>query len=189
MLKRVLTVALLAIACCAAPAAAQDQQPAAPTPAPAPTPPPANQAVQVTREPRPIASATIRLELTITASDARGNVIGTPKTAVIHVVDRDNGRLRMGRSANTTSPPNIGSPVPVLNVDVQPEVLRDGRVRVGLSLEFRPETPETEKAEPLHINQRLSAILEDGKPFVVAQSPDAGTDRSVKVQLKATIVK
>lgn len=186
MLKRVLTVALIGIAWCAAPAAAQDQaQQPAPAPAPATT-----QAVQPAPTPRPVPSATIRIELTITASDARGTVIGTPKTAVIHVVDRDNGRLRMGRSANTTSPPNIGSPVPVLNVDVQPEILRDGRVRVGLSLEFRPEAlPEPEKNEPLHINQRLSAILEDGKPFVVAQSPDAGTDRSVKVQLKATIVK
>jgi hypothetical protein len=35
----------------------------------------------------------------------------------------------------------------------------------------------------------VSAVLEDGKPLVVSQTADPASDRQVKVELKATILK
>ena len=77
----------------------------------------------------------------------------------------------------------------MLNVDATPETLTNGRIRVHLGLEYRPASMDNDKGNPLHINERVSAVLEDGKPLVVSQSPDPASDRTVKVELKASIVK
>jgi hypothetical protein len=39
------------------------------------------------------------------------------------------------------------------------------------------------------ISESLTVILEDGKPLVVSQSADPGSDRKVRVEIKATILK
>ena len=62
-------------------------------------------------------------------------------------------------------------------------------MRVRLNLEYRPAPSEIGQTEPIHINEVVSAILEDGKPLVVSQTTDPASDRVVKVELKATIVK
>ena len=133
----------------------------------------------------------IRIDLTITITDQRGTALWPAKSASIFVVDRDNARIRTGRTADSTPrPENVSMPPsPVLNVDAQPTVLSGGRVRVGLSFEYRPGGAEAEKMQPVHINERLSAILENGKPMVVSQTADPASDRIVKVELKATILK
>jgi hypothetical protein len=140
--------------------------------------------------PRPMGETNIRLDLTISVTDQRGAALLPAKTATIHVVDRDNGRIRMGRSANSAPTPDAAFvTTPVLNVDANPMVMPTGRVRVNLSFEYRAGGPEADKLEPIHINERLSAIVEDGKPMVVSQTTDPASDRNVKVELKATILK
>jgi hypothetical protein len=151
-------------------------QPAAEPPAPAPpVPEPAN----------------IRLELTITITDPRGTPLLPPRTASIFVVDRDSARIRTGRMADSTPrPENVSMPpAPVLNLDAVVTVLPRARVRVGLGFEYRPGGPEADKMQPIHINERVSAILDDGKPLIVSQTADPASDRMVKVELKATILK
>ena len=117
--------------------------------------------------------ANIRVELTIT--DQRTDVPTPPKTVTILVEDRQNGRIRTGRN-------NIA-----LNVDARPEIVRDNRVRLLLSLEYTPQ--DTDKSSPMAISETLAALLEDGKPLVVSQSADPTSDRKVKVEVKATIVR
>jgi hypothetical protein len=112
----------------------------------------------------------------------------------MYLVDRDPGRLRMGAAANSSARTPDGVPTvmgsgPILNVDVTPETLANSRVRVRLGLEYRPGSMESDKGSPLHINERVSFVLEDGKPLVVSQTPDPASDRTVKVELKATILK
>jgi hypothetical protein len=161
----------------AMPAAGQATAPAA---IPAPQPP--------TRQPQQFVN--IKLDLTISVTDQRGVPVGAVKTVSLHVVDRDNGRIRMGRIANSAPNPAdtfTTSPTPVLNVDATPEILSSGRIRVSINLEYRPATRESEDKEPIHINERLSAVLEDGKPLVVSQTADPASDRHVKVELKASI--
>jgi hypothetical protein len=132
----------------------------------------------------------VRLELTISVIDAKGAAVVPPKTASLFVVDGDNGRIRTGRSASSAPEPvNMAMPLtPVLNVDATPRVLPNGRIRVTVSFEYRPGSAQN-TGEPIHINQRVSAILENGKPLIVSQTSDPTSDRLMKVELKATISK
>ncbi len=93
----------------------------------------------------------------------------------ILVEDRQSGRIRTGRN-------NIA-----LNVDARPEIVRDNRVRLLLSLEYTPQ--DTDKSSPMAISETVAALLEDGKPLVVSQSADPSSDRKVRVEVKATIVR
>ncbi len=125
--------------------------------------------------PRPPAQlANVRIELTVT--DQRGDVQAAPKTITMLVEDRQNGRIRTSR--NNTN----------LNVDGHPEILREGRIRLTLSLEYAPqEGPD--RAAPIPISESVTAILEDGKSLVVSQAADPASDRKVRLEVKATIVR
>ena len=39
------------------------------------------------------------------------------------------------------------------------------------------------------INERLTVIVQDGKPLVISQAADPGSDRKVTVELKAAALK
>ena len=159
MLKR-LTIALLLSLATVICAAAQDAQ--TPKPAEAQASRPASQV------------ANVRIELTI--SDQRTDAQPAPKTVTLLVEDRQNGRIRTGRGNAA------------LNVDARPEILREGRVRVTVSLEYAPqETPDRPPQAP--IQQSMTALVEDGKSLVLSQSADPTSDRKVRLELKATVVR
>lgn len=118
--------------------------------------------------------ANIRIELTI--AEQRSDTSGTPKIVTMVVEDRQSGRIRTGRG-------NIN-----LNVDGRAEILREGRIRVVLSVEYAPQDGP-ERAAPMPVMETITALLEDGKPLVVSQSADPSGDRRVRLELKATIVR
>lgn len=136
-----------------------------PAPRPADQPPPSRPAAQL---------ANIRIELTI--NDQRGDAPAAPKTITMMVEDRQTARIRTSRG-------NI-----VLNVDAHPEILREGRIRVTISLEYTPQDGP-DRASPMPIQESVTALLDDGKPLVVSQSADPSGDRKVRLEVKATIVK
>jgi glucose/arabinose dehydrogenase len=168
------------------PAAVQEdgQQKPAPTPAP-----PAAERPRAPEPPGPLPATNVRIELTISISGPGGAPASPPKTATLHVVDRDSGRIRMGHGGTVVVQGQPPQPSPMFNVDAAPHVVANGRIRVNLSFEFRPEWEQAKDVQPIHVNERLSAVLEDGKPMVVSQTTDPASDRVVKVELKATIVK
>src|SRR5512132_552765 len=122
----------------------------------------------------PAQAANVRVDITIT--DQRTDAQTPSKTVTLLLEDRQSGRMRTGR-ANA-----------MLNVDARPEILREGRVRVGLSLEYTPQDAPDRPTQPPVI-ESVTALLEDGKSLVVSQSADPITDRKVRVELKATIVR
>ena len=163
MLKR-LTMILLCVLAISTLVSAQD--------APAPQAPAAAQASQPLRS-SAAQLANIRVELTIV--DQRSDS-GAPKTVTMVIEDRQSGRIRTGRG-------NMS-----LNVDGRAEILREGRIRVALSLEYAPqEGPDRGLAIPLQ--ESITALLEDGKPLVVSQAADPAGDRKVRLEVKATIVR
>lgn len=175
-------VTIAAILCAASPAAAQAPK----TPEPTPPPP----ALAVAPQPRlPAQLMNIRIDLTISVTDQKNSPPTLSKLVTLHVNDRNHGRIRMGFAANSGAGSLMDTHSPVLNVDASPEILRDGRIRVDMSFEFRPTRSSTDQLEPLHINERVGTILEDGKPFLLTQTPDPSSDRVVKVEMKATILK
>jgi hypothetical protein len=171
MLKTALThlTAVLVLATAGVVSAAQTQ-----TQKPVETPAVAQQPQRPTGQ-----LANIRLDLSIT--DQRGETPATPKIVTMIVADRETGRIRTGRG-------NLN-----LNVDARPDLPREGRVRVFLTLEYRPQAilaaggASTE--EPMAISESLTVILEEGKPLVVSQSADPASDRKVRVELKATVMR
>jgi hypothetical protein len=119
-------------------------------------------------------AANVRVELTIT--DQRSDAQPAPKTVTLLMEDRQNGRIRTGRGNAT------------LNVDARPEIVREGRVRVTVSLEYTPQDGPDRPAQP-PIQESVTALLDDGKTLLVSQSADPASDRKVRVELKATILK
>lgn len=158
-----------------------EPKPAAPTETPQ-----AESPIQSPPPPRtPPQSVNLRVELTIT--DQRGAAPAAPKTVTMLVADRFNGRIRTLGNVRVG-----GSYQPVtLNVDALPEILKDGRIRLQVSLEYRAQTSEgsQEDNQPSVLTETFNVILDDGKPMLVTQSADPASDRKVKVDLKATLIK
>lgn len=127
--------------------------------------------------PRP-APQLVNIKMDLTITDQREGASPTPKILTMIVADRESGRIRSSSAREELT----------LNVDVRPEVVRDGRVRTWLTLEYRPQRAAPDK-EAVVMTESLVTILEDGKPLVISQSADPAGNRSVKVELKATILR
>lgn len=205
MIVRILTLTALLVAAAAGPAAAQT--PNAPQPGPSPrtrggTPPPAP--APETARPRvagapeapPPAPARrtgqpINIRVDVTITDQRNSAAPVRKTVTVVVADNFSGRIRS--SAESTS--GINMP---LNVDAEPQLLADGKIRLMLNLQYDlpsggdGETPTNANVGPIRrtqLQENLPLILESGKSMVVAQSADPIGDRQVTVEVKATILK
>ena len=164
------------------------QTPRGATPAPAPgqgTPaPPAPR-----REGQPV---NIKVDVTIT--DMRGGNAAAKKTVSVVTADGMGGFIRS--QANYY---NIGE-VP-LNVDTEPYLLPDGKIRLRVNLQYELPAPPPNPAAPSEvgreagglrktsIHENLSLILENGKPIVAAQSADPVGDRQVTIEVKATVLR
>jgi hypothetical protein len=165
-------------------------------PAHATTATPAPPAAQPAKAAEPVGqSLNITLELTIT--DQGGSGTPTKKTISMIVADRQNGSIRSrGRVGS-------GRDV-VINVDARPVINRDNVIRLDLGLEYQPVVDERVAAaastatpaapfppDPAYsnLNQRISVLLESGKPLVISQAADPGSARQISVEVKATIAK
>jgi hypothetical protein len=194
-MQRIVT-ALVAIVLAAAPAIAQQQ--------PKPAAKPAEQSKPAAEQPKEPAKAidprdagfpvNVRLEITIT--DQRGGAEPIVKTVTKTVADRSWIRIRTSADVQT----KLGFRPVVLNIDSLPRVIPQpgsggsqpsNKLKVDLTIEYRPVAGEadTEKSTTPTINESLTIILEDGKSMVISQSADPATDRKVKVEAKATILK
>jgi hypothetical protein len=111
----------------------------------------------------------IRLDVTITDSAEKS----TKKVVSMLVADRDSGRIRSSNNAG------------VLNVDGQPRVASDGRIIVSITIEYMPDR----SAAVTNLHQSITLMLTPGKPTLISQSADPGTDRKVAVEVTATVVK
>ena len=139
--------------------------------------PAAQKPAETPSAPRPAAQlVNVRVDLMVT--EQRDGTALPPRTVTMLIADRESGRVRTG-SGNA-----------VLNVDARPELTRDGRIRLFVSLEYRRQAEESEKTTPPLLSESLGAILEDGKSVLVSQSADPTSARtSVRVEVKATISK
>jgi hypothetical protein len=81
-----------------------------------------------------------------------------------------------------------------INVDARPAIVlkEPNKINVGFGLEYSPKSrSEPEEMEPgmASINERLTLILESGKPLLISQAADPASDRKITVELTATILK
>jgi hypothetical protein len=163
------------------------QAPRAATPAAPPPPPPA---------PAPVAQpagspVNVKVEFTIT--DQRGTE--TPIKRVVSMIasDRNLGRVR----SSATVFGQIQN-VP-LDVDATPTLLNNGKIKVQFTLSYDwpapPVDPSRNTAPPLGtvtrsiLSDSVTLVLVDGKSMIAAQSADPVGDRTVTVEVKATILR
>jgi hypothetical protein len=168
------------------PPAASTPRLAAPTPAPGAAP-----TADVATKVREGQAINVKVELTIT--DQRGGNPVFKKTVTVVTADGMGGFIR-----STARYQSIGD-VP-LNVDTQPRLLADGKIRVNVNLQYdlpaiidsADTRSEERRAGPLtktSIHENLSLVLENGKSIVAAQSADPVGDRQVLIEVKATVLR
>ena len=189
-----LTIVVMPLAVRAQPAERQSTTPPTTVPRTLPTPvvaPPAGAAPEpraAAREGQPL---NVKVELTIT--DQRGGNPIFKKTVTVVTADGMGGFIR-----STARYQSIGD-VP-LNVDTQPRLLSDGKIRVNVNLQYdlpaivdsADTRSEERRAGPLtktSIHENLSLVLENGKSIVAAQSADPVGDRQVLIEVKATVLR
>ena len=208
MLKKISGVMVVALLL-AAPLGAQPPAPKpqqaprpAPRPEPAEAPQPAPPAIAQPRPEPPGQPVNVRLDLTIT--DQTGPGEPTKKVITMVVADRQSGSIRSKGVVRMPSEPPapgttfVGMPPyrdVTINVDAHPMLLRppDSNIRVDLGLEYQPTIGGGKGAstEPgtSNLNERISVIVEPGKPLTISQAADPASDRRISVELKATILK
>jgi hypothetical protein len=77
-----------------------------------------------------------------------------------------------------------------LNVDVRPQILQSGAIRVMLGLEYNPGTLGNDApTEWLSLNEQIGVVLQPGKPLLVSQAADPASDRKITVELTATLLR
>jgi hypothetical protein len=126
----------------------------------------------------------IRIELTI--RDQRGE--GQPQVKTVNLVaaDRSVGRIR---SSGSQLLEKMGFRDVTLNVDARPMILRESQMRVNLTIEYRPAAAEAGPAPSNTLSETIECIVQSGQPLVVSKSADPNSDRSVTVEVKATVLK
>jgi hypothetical protein len=172
------------------PRTAPAQTPAAPATAPRPEQPAAQRPAEPVGQP-----LNIRLELTITDQAGPGEPVR--KQVTMLVADGQNANVRTSghqRVSAAGAVPAGDFPISI-NVDARPLILRDGSIRLNLGLEYQPRPnpgqPDAavQAAQMSALNERIGLIVQDGKPLVISQASDPGSDRKVTVELRATILK
>jgi hypothetical protein len=196
MLKRlVMLMCAVAVSGVTLGAQTKPSAPAAPKPAEQTQPvnmkaPPAEQALPVN----------IKIEVTIT--DQTGSNPGAKKVVTMIVGDRQSTSIRSSASVPVKAPgTGTGTVIAsysyrnvTINVDARPAIIlkEPNKINVSFGLEYSPKSrSEPEEMEPgmASINERLTLILESGKPLLISQAADPASDRKITVELTATILK
>jgi hypothetical protein len=123
----------------------------------------------------------IKVDLTITDQTGSGEPLR--KVVTMLVADREIGSIRSSGSVRNSRRVQI-------NVDVRPQILQSGAVRVMLGLEYNPGTLGNDApTEWSSLNEQIGVVLQPGKPLLVSQAADPASDRKITVELTATLLK
>jgi hypothetical protein len=155
-------------------------------------------------EPPPL-PVNIKIEVSIT--DQTGNNPPARKVVTMIAGDRQSTNVRssasvpvkttvFGGPANAANTPmtSFNYRNVTINVDARPSIVQKepNKISVSFGLEYLPKTAGTqEEMEPgmTSWSERLSLILESGKPMVISQAADPTSDRRITVEITATILK
>lgn len=191
-MSKSLTVTILAMTFAATVATAQTK------PAPTETKPAAPVAAKAAAEP-PGLPVNIKIEVSIT--DQTGDNPAAKKVVTMIASDRQSANVRSSASVPVKNP-TFGGPAPpsynyrnvTINVDARPAIVlkEPTRISVNFGLEYLPRPAGgREEMEPgmTSWSERLSLILESGKPMIISQAADPTSDRKITVEVTATILK
>jgi len=141
--------------------------------------------------------ANVRFDVLVTDDSGTGKPLS--KTVTLNVIASVNrGEAGTGQIRSSARPP--GAPVVqtadgkgfvpnelTLNVDiVQPRLMTGNRVRVPITVEYKPYSAEP-KAASATVRASVDMLMESGRKTVISQSADPVTDRKVIIEVTPTI--
>ena len=152
------------------------------------------------------AALPINVKIEVSITDQTGSNAPARKVVTMIASDRQSANVRSSASVpvKTTvfaaTPGSIAPPASytyrnvTINVDARPAIVAKEPNKISLSfgLEYLPKTTSSqEEMEPgmTSWSERLSLILESGKPVVISQAADPTSDRKITVEVTATILK
>ena len=172
-MKSVFTAIIVSVAMVSLTAQAQT-----PAPKPAQLPPPATVAVV----PEEVATApqlvNIRVDIAVVEEGAGSPVVRKEMSLIL--ADRRSGSVRS--AARGISDKDIGGLQ--LSADVRPWVERDGRIRTLVTMNYVSHPHFTDWGQ-----LKFEPLLESGKLLTVSRASSAVSDRYVRVDVTATILK
>jgi hypothetical protein len=68
-------------------------------------------------------------------------------------------------------------------------ILREGQIRLNLTLEYRPAAADAGAMPSNMVSETIECVIPSGQPLMVSKSADPNSDRSVTVEVKATVLK
>jgi hypothetical protein len=166
------------------PAPARGQTTAAPAaPAAQPPPPPTTRRL----------GQPVNVKIEFTLMDQHSGGAATKRTVTLVVADAMGGSIR-----TQSDVAGVGGGVP-LNIDANPDLLADGKIRLGFTVQYDWPAP-IEGGRDMNtvtrgtvlktvMRESVSLILENGKPMIATQSADPIGERQVTVEVKATVLK
>jgi hypothetical protein len=130
----------------------------------------------------------VNVKVDLTLTDQRGGATPIKRTVTVLAADGYTGSIR-----TQSEVVGVGGGVP-LNVDASPTLLADGKIRLGINLQYGFPAPVEQNATrgsvtSTSLHDQLMMIMENGKPMIVAQSADPIGDRQVTVEVKATVLR
>ena len=194
MASHSISTVVCAILMTASPISAQPQRAPQPAPAVAPAPKLSPDAAPQKAVPVKTAGQPVNVKVEFTLTDQRGGSPPIKRTVSVLVADGDGGFIRSQSEVVA-----VGN-VP-LNVDVQPQILPNAKIKLRFTLQYDwPAGLDGPSANPsgppprgtvmkTNLQQSISVIVEDGKSIVAAQSADPIGDRTVTVEVKASLMK
>jgi hypothetical protein len=138
----------------------------------------------------------INVKIEVSITDQTGTNPGAKKVVTMIASDRQSNSIRSSASIPVRDPSggvrNYRSVT--INVDARPMIVpkEPNKVLVAFGLEYLPKSAgSAEELEPgmSQLNERLSLVLESGKPMMVSQAADPTSDRKITVEVTATILK
>ena len=123
----------------------------------------------------------IKLDLTITDQTGPGEPL--KKVVTMVVADRGTGSIRSVGSVRSQGRVQI-------NVDARPLIRQSGANRLMLGLEYNPRTLGNDApTEWSSLNEQIQVVVEAGKLLIVSQAADPASDRTITVDVRATVMK
>jgi len=169
------------------------QQPPPPPPPPKPggkpqtAPPPELLLPTPTAAPRKPRGRDLNLQIEVTISDQLGTQTPEKKVVSMLVADATFGLIRASADAQRTGVGMVGTG---LNVDARPTVLEGDRILLELTVEYTPFRESGQVTQrPTVLTEKLTVILQSGKPLIVSQAADPVADRKMSVEVRASILK
>jgi hypothetical protein len=135
--------------------------------------------------PRPRRGQPVNVRVEFTLSDTTGAKAPVTKSLALTVAD---GETAMVRSESEAQSPGGGTRSAPFSADASARIEGD-RIRLFLNLDYQ--AMDSVSGTPLKsgVRAKQTVVLENGRPMLLSETSDPLSDRQVRVEVKATVLR